>query len=52
MFLPQFLNYQRFLRRRRSSSKTKACKFLVVILRTQPLNLCQQILFYFFWQLL
>jgi len=27
MFLPQLLNYQRFLRWRRSSSKTKACKF-------------------------
>ena len=27
MFLPQFLNYLRFLRWRRSSSKTKACKF-------------------------
>ena len=26
-FLPQFLNYLRFLRWRRSSSKTKACKF-------------------------
>lgn len=25
--LPQFLNYLRFLRWRRSSSKTKACKF-------------------------
>ena len=27
MFTPQLLNYQRFLRWRRSSSKTKACKF-------------------------
>ena len=27
MFLPQLLNYLRFLRWRRSSSKTKACKF-------------------------
>ena len=27
MSLPQLLNYQRFLRWRRSSSKTKACKF-------------------------
>ena len=27
MSLPQFLNYLRFLRWRRSSSKTKACKF-------------------------
>ena len=26
-FMPQFLNYLRFLRWRRSSSKTKACKF-------------------------
>ena len=25
--MPQFLNYLRFLRWRRSSSKTKACKF-------------------------
>ena len=28
MSLPQFLNYLRFLRWRRPSSKTKACKFL------------------------
>ena len=27
MFMPQLLNYQCFLRWRRSSSKTKACKF-------------------------
>ena len=27
MFTPQLLNYQCFLRWRRSSSKTKACKF-------------------------
>ena len=27
MFTPQLLNYQRFLCWRRSSSKTKACKF-------------------------
>ena len=27
MYLPQLLNYLRFLRWRRSSSKTKACKF-------------------------
>ncbi len=27
VFLPQFLNYMRFLRWRRSFSKTKACKF-------------------------
>ena len=53
MSLPQLLNYLRFLRWRRSSSKTKACKFFKYSFSARrPLNLSKQILFYFAGQLL
>ena len=49
MSLPQLLNYLRFLRWRRSSSKTKACNFLGI----RSLHaLCQKIFFHLFRKLL